>query len=126
MGKLSRAACALEPSAPAPSGPDTLAALQALHLFATGDLPLFVADFVPNAVFSLDKASFATALFRSSRLSVGGPSGLLFEYLRDVFHPAARGGLHGLLFELAQHVAAGCVPPPMCGLLGSSRVHFPR
>ena len=51
MGELSRAARALELSAPAPSRPDTLAALRSLRPLATWDLPLFVTNFVPDEVF---------------------------------------------------------------------------
>ena len=70
-------------------------------MFLSGDLPLFVTDFVPDEVFALNEASFAAALLRSLQLSAGGPSGLLFKHLRDVFHPAAPGGIHSLLFEQA-------------------------
>ena len=62
---------------------------------------MFVVDFVPDEVFDLDEASFAAALLCSPWLSAGGPSGLLFEHLRNGFHPTAPGGLHELLFELA-------------------------
>ena len=91
MGELSRAARALEPSAPAMSGRDTLAASQALHPPATEDLPKFVANFVLEEFFALDEASFVAALLRSPRLSAGVPSGLLFERLRNTTVPP-RGG----------------------------------
>ncbi|KAL2653713.1 hypothetical protein R1flu_021841 [Riccia fluitans] len=62
------------------------------------------------------------ALARSPRLSSGGPSGMVFELLRDCFTHEDPASGFDLLFELCTRIAQGQVSPSIAYLLGASRL----
>ncbi|KAL2649469.1 hypothetical protein R1flu_017597 [Riccia fluitans] len=62
------------------------------------------------------------ALARSPRLSSGGPSGMVFELLRDCFTLEDLASGFDLLFDLCTHIAQGRVSPSTAYLLGASRL----
>jgi hypothetical protein len=69
----------------AASSYDTTNVLHLFHPFAEVDFFPFVDDFHLETKVTLDQEAFIFALIRSPRLSSGGPSGMVYEFLRNCF-----------------------------------------
>ena len=130
VGELSRAIAALNPQAPSPDTEDTLARLHALHPSPPRTLPDWLPSYaVPEeTTLSLNPDLFYDSLIRSRCAAAGGPSGLVFDHLRDVYLAQAHtpgAPLTGSLLRfhtVCNHVASGRLPPSIAALLGTSRL----
>jgi hypothetical protein len=77
----------LAPFFPTPTSFDTTSTFITLHLELDGYFLLFFEDYKPNQDFELSFDSFKMAFQSMSHLSASGPSMMVFEHLRDYFHP---------------------------------------
>ena len=119
VGEYRRAMATLTSTPLAPDTPETLEALRALHPPAPSDLPDWLPGFRPPAPLSLSSGSVVAALRGATRLAGTGPSGMSFEHLRDLF--LGGDGLDQFV-EVCSLIAQGGTPPPLVGLLASSRL----
>ena len=118
-GEYSRAMASLTAGPMAPASSATFETLQPLHPSAPTPLPPWVSHFIPDALLQLSSGTIVAALRGASRLSGAGPSGMLFEHLRDLFLSG-----DGLVEfgQFCSFIAAGRTPPPLGPLLAGSRL----
>ena len=119
-GELSRAVRALAVSPSAPPTEATLSTLISLHPSLPRPLPEWVAEFTPTTSFSLTEEALHGALATAPREAASGPSGWLFEHVRDIF--LAGGALFQSFFSICSTIAAGSISPTVAALLGTSRL----
>jgi hypothetical protein len=87
QGEYSWVARVLAPFFLTPMSFDTTLALTTLHLKSYGYFPFFLKDFEPNQNLKFSSNSFKLAFQHMPHLSTSGPFGMVFEHLRDCFHP---------------------------------------
>jgi hypothetical protein len=81
------------------------------HPYAKVDFSPFIDDFHPETKVILDQAVFIYALVCSPRLSFDGPSGMVYEFLRNYFVPNDFANGFDLFFETCGHISQSLVPP---------------
>jgi len=101
---------------------DTTSIVIVVHLKLDGYFSLFVEDYKSNHVFELSFDSFKLAFQHMLHLSTSGPSRMVFEHLRDCFHPKNSMRISPLLFQLCFHISQGHIPPQMAHVLATT--HF--
>jgi len=77
----------LAPFSFAPTSSNTSSTFTALHFELDGYFSLFQKDYKLDQDIELSFNSFELTFQRISHLLVIGPSGVVFEHLRDCFHP---------------------------------------
>ncbi len=81
-----KAARALAPFFLSPTSSNTTSTFITLHFKLDCYFPFFLKDYEPHYNFELSFNSFKLAFQRMSHLSTSGPSGMVFEHLRDCCH----------------------------------------
>jgi hypothetical protein len=108
----------LAPFFPTPTSFDTTLTLIALHPESNGYFLLLFGDYKPNKDLKLSSNSFKLTFQRMLHLSIGGLSRIVFEHLRDCFHPEDLASGFIKLFQLCFHIAQGRIPPQIAHVFG--------
>ncbi len=120
--EYSRVICILAPFSFAPTSSNTNSTFIALHLELDGYFSLFLKDYKLDQDIELSFNSFELTFQRTSHLSMIGPSGMVFEHLRDCFHPKDSTCGFPQLFQLCFHMVQGHIPIQIALVLGMA--HF--
>ena len=111
---------ALAVSPTAPPNKETLARLVDLHPPLLRPLPAWIDTYTPLQPFTLTEDVLHSALATAPREAAGGPSGWVFEHVRDAF--LASGTLFKSFAAVCSTMAAGNISAPVADLLGPSRL----
>jgi hypothetical protein len=93
----------------------------ALHLESNGLFPFFWEDYELDQDFELSSNFFKLAFQFMPNPSTSGPFSIVFEHLRDYFHPKDFANGFPLLFQLCSHIAQGHISCWIVDILGAAR-----
>jgi hypothetical protein len=94
----------------------------ALHPKSDGYFSFFLKDYEPDQDLEFSFYSFKLTFQGMPHLLTNGISGMVFEHLRNYYHPEDSTSGFPQLFQLCFHIAYNHIPPQIAHVLGLVRL----